>query len=397
MKKNLFICLISIIFVAPLFSMESRKALQPVNNISPQTRPSKTIKSIRLTSNFKENYPDLVKSTYENENFNTFAAEQYVFSQDQAIKSMNTATEKGKNVYLTVGAHAQNNPSTYKTTKMKQDPQVHGKITVGLDQSPSKQTPQKGILLFGSANTTNSTWKHRPNKPGAQFNFESGIEIQNDMDIITDAYKMIKSQSPMKPNEQKTTIQNTPKKPHLYGSKDTNLNESLALRLSNAAEQKGNVLIRSMTFSDPKVARELSKSGSNAQVIVDYSALTSKGIPLLQQMHDAKVSVNVFHPDKGSRAKQHAKDVIIETKEKKTYITSTANITNEGDTQRNYQLYIPNNEQIIADAKEDFEKVKKATITFPRALELKEQEKKQKRNVNKETKTIVSKKQKTKK
>ncbi len=398
MKKNLCVYLFSIIFVAPLISMESKKALQPVNTASPQTSPTKP--RIRLTSNFKENYPYLVKNVYENKNLNTFAAEQFVLNQEEAIKSMNAAAKRGSNVHLTVGAHSQNDLNTYKTTTLKRDPQIHGKLTVGLDQSPTKKAPKKGILLFGSANTTNSTWKHKPDKPGAQFNFESGIEIQDDMDVITDAYKMVKSQSPMKPEAQKNVIPTTPEKMRLYGSKDTNLNKSLALRLSNAAEKKGNVAVRSMTFSEQEVADELSKFGPRAQLIVDKSALTSKGIPLLQQMHNANVSVNVFRPFKGSRAKQHAKDAIIETEDKKTYISSTANITNEGNTQRNYQLYVPNNEQVIADAKEDFEKVKKETIPFPQALqwyEKEKEEKKQKRVANKELKTIPTKKQKTKK
>jgi hypothetical protein len=398
MKKNLCIYLFSIIFTAPIISMESKKALQPVNTTSPQISPTKP--RIRLTSNFKENYPHLVTSAHANKNFNTFAVEQYVFSQEEAIEEMNNATKRGANVHLTVGAHSQNDLSKYKTTTLKKDPQIHGKLTVGLDQSPTKKAPQKGILLFGSANTTNSTWKHKPDKPGAQFNFESGIEIKDDMDVITNAYNMVKSQSPMKPEAQKKTILTTPEKMRLYGSKDTNLNKSLALRLNNAAEKKGSVAVRSMTFSDQEVANALSQFGPNAQLIVDQSALTSKGIPLLQQMHNADVSVNVFRPFKGSRAKQHAKDAIIETEGKKTYISSTANITNEGNTQRNYQLYIPHNEQVIADAKEDFKKVKKETIPFPQALKLhkkEQEEKKQKRIADKALNATITKKQKTKK
>jgi hypothetical protein len=353
-KKHLFY-LFSIIFAIPLISMELKK-------------------NVRLTSNFKENYPYLVENAYQNKNYNTYAAEQFVLSQDKAIKSMNAATQRGANVYLTTGRHAQNKPREYTTTSLKQDPHAHGKLTVGLDTSPSKQKPQKGVLLFGSANTTNSTWQHKPNQPGAQFNFESGIEVQNDMDVITDAYNMVKSQSPLKPQTDKITIKNTPTKIKIYGSKDTNLNASLASRLKNAAEKEGKVSLRSMTFSDQEVAHELTKFGPNAHVIVDYSALTSKGTPLLQQMHNANVSVNVFRPFKGSHAKQHAKDAIIETNDNSMYISSTANITSEGNTQRNYQLYVPNNQQIIADAKEDFEKVKKSTISLPEALEFKQQE-----------------------
>lgn len=375
MKKHLF-CFFYLILTTSLVSMEPEKTLQSITNLSPKTSPSKT-KSIRLTSNFKENYPYLEKKTYENEDYNTYATEKFVLNQDEAIKSMNAATQRGANVYLTVGAHNQNKMDKYKTTTIKRDPQVHGKLTVGLDTSPSKQKPQKGILLFGSANTTNSTWQHKPNQPGAQFNFESGLEINDDMDVITDAYNMVKSQSPIKPQAQKTTIQNSPEKVKIYGSKDTDLNSSLARRLKNAAEKGGSASVRSMTFSDQEVADELTKLGPNANLIVDYSALTSKGTPLLQQMHDANVSVNVFRPVKGSHAKQHAKDAIIETNDTSMYINSTANITNEGNTQRNYQLYVPNNKQIIADAKEDFEKVKKATISLPKALEFKEQDKEQ--------------------
>ena len=396
MKKNLLIHLFFIVFAAPSFGMEPKQAIQPANTKSPQASPAKP--RIRLTSNFTENYPDLVKTTYENKNLKSFTAEQFVFSQNKAIESMNAATERGANVYLTVGAHGQNKPTQYKTTTFKRDPEIHGKITVGLEQSPSKGPSKKGTLLFGSANTTNMVWKHNPNKPGAQFNFESGIEIKDDMDIITDTYKMIKSQSPMKPKAEKKTIPTTPKKLSLYSSKDTNLNESLALRFNNAAEKGGKAWIRSMTFNDSEIADELSKLGPNAEIIVDDSALTKKGIPLLQKMHDANVSVNIFNPKTGSRAKQHAKDVIIETSDKKTYISSTGNLTNQSDEQRNYQLYVPQNKKLVREAKEDFEKVKKETISLPKALELKKQEQERKRKAKpKKSKAIVTKKQKTQK
>jgi hypothetical protein len=387
---NLFI----LIAATPVWGMESSRALQPLN-ASPKASPIKE-KKIRLTSNFKENYPDLFKKAHEDESLSTFTSEKFVLSEKKAIAAMNAAKERGANIYLTVGSHAQNKPAEYQTTTFKRDPNIHGKVTVGLDQSPSKQTPKKGILLFGSANITNQTWQHRPRKPGAQFNFESGVAIENDMDIIPAAYKMIKNQSPMKPTSEKTTLANTPEKISIFSSKDTNLNKSLGARFTNPQIKK--VSARSMTFNDEEVADALSAMGQNAEIIVDSSALTSTGTPLLQKMHDAHVKVNVFYPKEGSRAKQHAKDVILEYKDpnKTTYISSTANITKEGDTQRNYQLYVPNNKQIIADAQEDFEKVKQSTISLPKALGLQEQakERKLKRKLQKTKTKQATKKQK---
>lgn len=376
MKKQLFFSLFSLISVTSVEGMEISQPLQPAN--SALAIPKSPEKSVRFTSNFKENYPYLTNKVYNDTDLKNYSAEQYVFNQEESIKSMNAAKARGANVYLTVGSHSQNPMNIYQATTLKRDPNIHGKVLAGLDTSPSKQTPKKGILLLGSANTTNSTWQHKPDKAGAQFNFESGIEINNDMNIIPEAYQMVKNQSPMKPDAKKTIIHTTPTKMSIYSSKDTNFNTSLSQRLNNAAERKGSVAVRSMTFSDQEVTESLSKLGKNAQLIVDYSALTGPGIPLLQQLHDAHVSVNVFQPQSGSRAKQHAKDVIIESEGKKIYINSTANITNQGNTQRNYQLYIPNNDQVTADAKEDFEKVKKETISFPEALKRKKAENEQK-------------------
>lgn len=380
-KKQLFITLFSLILMVPLWGMDPSKALQPLNRSI--ITPKSPEKSIRFTSNFNDNYPYLINKAYQDENLQNYAMEKYVLSQDKSIESMNAAVNRGANVYLTVGSHAQNPMDKYQTTTTKRDPNIHGKVLVGVDTSPSKQTPKTGILLFGSANATNSAWQHKPGKAGQRFNFESGMKIEGDMDIITPAYKMIKNQSPMKPEAQKTTLLNTPTKISIYGSKDTNLNKSLARRFDNAAQNQGTVKLRTMTLTNKDVVNSLSKLGPNAEVIVDYSALTAPSIPLLQQLHDSKVSVNIFKPQLGSRAKQHGKDIVIESEGKKTYISSTANITEQGDTQRNYQLYVPNNEQVIADAKEDFEKVKKETITLPEALKRKNEEIKQKATTKK--------------
>src|SRR5579863_159163 len=274
-RKQLFLPIFSFIFMAPVMGMDDKCM-------------------IRFTSNFEENFPYLVNDAYENEHLNNYAMEQYVFNQKKSIQTMNAAVERGAKVYLTVGAHSENKMDAYQSTTIKRDPRIHGKVTVGLDESPSKKKPTKGVLLFGSANTTNQTWKHKAGKPGAQFNFEAGIEIKDDMDIIPQAYNMIKSQSPMKPAKEKITIAESPKKISIYSSKNTNLNASLALRLNNAAKRNDKVRVRSMTFSDPEVTNALCALGPNAELIVDSAALTSKSIPLLQQIHDKKLLYMFF-------------------------------------------------------------------------------------------------------
>ena len=359
MDRN-YINLFFLVFIAPIGAMD------------------KSI--VRFTTNFKDNYPYLVNETLNNEKLNNFAMEQFVFNQQGSIESMNNATKRGAAVHLTVGSHSHNNMSQYEATDIKKDSTIHGKVTVGLDQSPSKGKPKKGILLLGSANITNSVWQHKPGKPGTQFNFESGIQITDNMDIIGQAYTMVKNQSPLKPLQEKNIIKTTPTKISLFGSKDTNLNESLALRFKNAVEKENvKTIVRSMTFNDSEVADQLCHLGKKAEVIVDESALTKNGTPLLQKMHKAGVSVNVFCPQDGSHVKQHAKDIIIESKNQQLYINSTANITTEGDKQRNYQLYIPNNKAIVMAAKKDMKKVKKECISLPKALQLKEEKNKKKK------------------
>ena len=196
-KKQLFAYIFSFMAISPLLGMDSNKsmtlssqtsstsnqpkALQPANRSFTANTPIKITPlpttilpsienkgSIRFTSNYKENYPYLVNKVYDDENLKHYAAEQFVFNQDESIKKMNAAKARGANVYLTVGAHSENKLDKYKTTTIKRDPNIHGKFTVGLDQSPSKKSPKQGIFQFGSFNLSNSTWQHKPGKAGTQ-------------------------------------------------------------------------------------------------------------------------------------------------------------------------------------------------------------------------------------
>jgi len=336
--------------------------------------------TIKFISNQKYDYPYLVKDILDNKKFNNFACEQFVCSQDGCIKSIESAQKRGAQVNLFVGPHYQNKQVLSTIKGVHKDNNIHGKATVGVEHSPSthvhslKKTPMIGTALIGSGNTSNQTWKHMPQQQNPIYNFESGILINNHP-LVSNAYSMIKSQSLMQPEEKLITIQETPKKPELYGSCNTNFSNSIVTRLNNFSAIKDpekKALIRTMTFSDPDIAEALIKIGPHAELLVDSAALTKNGIPLLDKISSAGVSVNVFCAKNGSRAKLHPKDITLISENKTMHMNFTANLSNK-NRQRNYMVLVPNDEEVVADATTDFKTVKEYCTPYEKAKQLKKE------------------------
>ena len=129
-----------------------------------------------------------------------------------------------------------------------------------------------------------------------------------------------------------------------------------------------------MNFNDKDMANALSqaaKSGADTRLVVNKTALTKYGIPLLKQMAQDGVQVYVFYPAQGSRLIQHKKELI----RNDLYVISNANFTDEGDSQRNLETYFPGDAQLVADAKVDFERVQNRCVSWEKALELYEADK----------------------
>src|SRR5258708_31340231 len=119
---------------------------------------------------------------------------------------MNNAVAEEARVHLIVGPHACNKLDKYAVTTVKKDPDAHLKILTGLTSSPSKKGSREGTLLLGSANFTNQTWKNNINATTIRHNCEAGLLI-NDAQLATQAYKMLTSNSPIKPHHKKHNIQ----------------------------------------------------------------------------------------------------------------------------------------------------------------------------------------------
>src|SRR4030095_4237149 len=336
--------------------------------------------TITFISNQKYNYPYLVKDILDNKQLNNFACEQLVCSQDGCIKSIESAQKRGSQVNLFVGPHCQNKQVLSTIKGIRRDNNIHGKVTVGVENSPSthipslKRMPMIGTALIGSGNTSNQTWKHMPQQ-NPVYNFESGILINNHP-LVNKTYSMIKSQSPMQPEENLTTIKETPEKPEFYGSFNTDFSKSIVTRLNNFSAIKDpekKALIRTMTFSDPDIAEAIIKVGPHAELLVDSAALTKNGIPLLDKISSAGASVNVFCAKNGSRAKLHPKDITLISENKTMHMNFTANLSNN-NRQRNYMVLVPNDKDVVTDATTDFKTVKEYCIPYEKAKQLKKEE-----------------------
>lgn len=368
-KKAAFLSLFAQFFALSLVGMNKRPiapSIEFITNVS----TSKTSGS---------DFPYIARDIFNNEKYTSFACGSFAYNADSIIKAMNNAVTEDAQVHLIVGPHACNKMNLYTVTTAQRDPNAHLKVVVGLTDSPSKKIPTEGTVLLGSANLTNQTWKNNIQASSIRHNCETGLLIK-DAQLAKQAYQMVKSDSPMKPDNKKRSIQITPTKPTIVSSKHTRLNKSWRLRLDSLAtntSKNRSALIRTMNVNDePLIDSSIAaqKSGARIEWIVNHTTLTSNGIPLLKKLTAANVNVHVYYPTEGSRSIQHAKDIIIKKGKKSTYINSNGNFTNEGDDQLNLAAIIPNDNTIITDATNDFNNVKSKCISLKKALKLKKQD-----------------------
>lgn len=310
----------------------------------------------------KDNLPYVMRDAYKEPGLKNYKVDAFVFSQKGVIDAMNDAVaDRGAEVDLYVGIHHQNKMDAYKPTKVKRCKNMHGKSIVGLDCSPSKGEPKEALFIMGSPNFSDAVWP--------TGNQEVMVEVKGDVPLTKKAYQLIRSNSLVTDKE---IIQNTPTKRDVYSSKKTALNKSRAQRVLTVADSTDADRIAwasTMNFNDDDMADALSKaaeSGADTRLIVNKSALTKNGIPLLKKMHEDGVKISVFYPQDGSRRIQHSKELI----RKDLYVISNANFTDEGDFQKNLETYFPSDKKLIADAKVNFERVEQECVTLDKALEL---------------------------
>jgi hypothetical protein len=434
-KKGILLSVISLFFMAPAYGMDHGKAFSLRR--TPHNKPLSTMNrsnvrlivpkqatnhalfhpdnkengTITFLSNANHDFPYIVRDIFNDEELNHFTCRQFVYNAKEPIAAMNNAVEKrNAKVHLTVGAHCQNNMNLYTTTTLQRNPEDHEKITTGLTYSPSKMSPskatqQKSTLWIGSGNTTNNTWHNDLTKDTVRHNFETGLLVKGDRELVTQSYLMTQSQSPMKPKNEKNVILNTPEKPTIYSSKHTELNKSWTQRLHNLAEDKSDNrsgLIRTMNVNDEEMidaSIEAKKSGAHVEWIVNHTALTKNGAPLLQKLNAADIPVHVFYPTNGSHACHHSKNMTIIKGNTSMHIESNGNFTDEGDRQINAALIVPNNKQVTNDATIDFNLVTKKCIPLPKALDLKQKDiaAQQEKRMHKRTLDAAAKKSATKK
>jgi hypothetical protein len=358
-------------------------------------------------------FPYKTNDLYKNPNFTRFATESFVFNQKGTTEAINVkAAQDDTKVSIHVGPHYANKIDLFDSDNITvaRGPH-HGKATAALAYSPSKKRlDQEGLLILGSPNLSNNTWKNDLDlgKDDLHNNIET-IIATNDVELVENAYQAINSSSPIKPLKKKNYIKESPKKPIFATSKHTDLNKSLAQRLLNLADDPHNnrcAYVRTMNINDKEITKAAitaKKSGAQVEFIVNYTALSSQGLPLLQKLDAANIPVNVFTPTNGYRVCHHSKTMDIVKGTAFSHVENTGNLTDECATQTNYSVFLPNNKEVTQASIADFNKVKQVCDLLAPALQLKEksdlkkrEQKAAKRKAAQEEKVASSKKQKTK-
>jgi len=330
-----------------------------------------------------DNIPYVLRDAYKDKDLKNYTSQAFVFSQDGVIGAMNKAVLRGATVNLSVGIHHQNKMGRYEATTTSCSKDMHGKNIAGLECSPSKGESTKAVFITGSANPSDAIWP--------TGNMEAVVEVRGDVELTQKACRLMRDDSL---TAHKGVVLNTPDKREVYSSQNILLNESRALRVRSVAKESGDdriVWASTMNINDQAMTDalcEASQSGADTRLVVNKSALTKKGIPLVKKMADSGVNVKVFYPVDGSRIIQHKKELI----RNDLYVISNANFTDEGDSQKNLETYFPCDTQLISDAKIDFERVEKKCVTLEKALELlavTNEKKAEKKKIAAENKKIV--------
>lgn len=304
---------------------------------------------IRLFTN-NDDLPGKMVNFLENKENKKIAVNSLVMNNPRVIKAINA---RGDSVTGRVGGH-------YMTTFSKipgliKDIKEHG-----------KNFCSENNCLVSTANPSNSIYKHG-NKEMMAF-------VQGDPDLSTTMYKQMTSTTPAKTT--KTIIDKTPAKNTSFSSRNTELNESRAKRVTNLVNRhnknpnkKNFVLASTMNLTDTKMAEALETSAKNnieTKLLVNKSALTKYGIPLLQSIKKAGGNVLVYDPEEKKRSILHTKMLLTP----ELFILSNANFTPEGDTQNNIETYFPNNKKLIRAAKKNFETIEKECTPLQESLKL---------------------------
>ncbi len=400
MNKYISFFVILALFFIPLQGMQQKQvSLKPKNEPFYQFFGNGT------------DFPYKTNELYKKPHLTRFATESFVFNQKGTTEIIKAkATQDDIKISIRVGPHYLNKIDCFDSDNITITRGAHhGKATAALAYSPSKKRlDQEGLLVLGSPNLSNNTWKNDVNlsKDTIRNNIET-IIATNDVELAENAYQAINSSSPIKPLKKKNYIKESPQKPLFVTSKHTNLNKSLAQRLLNLANDSHSnrcAYIRTMNINDEEITKAAitaKKSGAQVEFIVNYTALSSQGLPLLQKLDAAHIPVNVFTPTNGHRVCHHAKTMDIVKGTTFSHVENTGNLTDECATQTNYSVFLPNKEVTQASIA-DFNKVKQVCDLLEPALQLKEKsnlEKAKKKAAKRKAEDVVKadrKKQKTK-
>ena len=338
-----------------------------------QKEKSNSDEIIELKTN-KNDIPYMYRDALNDSQYSSYTMRSFVFTQDAVIKAAKAAIESNKSINIAVGAHNHNKITALpKNTQI--NPNEHRKSMVAFAESPSKKQNQNSanpcLIINGSANVSNNAWPAR--------NDEAILVIKNNEELALQMRNAMLSNSPIK--KIKEIVQTTPQKTKAYNSKTSDLNALNAHRILNVAQSTNEdrfAFTRTMNINDKEIAKSLRKSaqsGADTRLIVHKSALTKKGISLLQKMKQDGVKVMVFYPSSEKSVIMHVKDIITNT----SYTNSTANFTKEGNEQDNITLIVPHNNEIITQAKNHFQEVENKCISLKNALKLYEAHKKEKK------------------
>lgn len=303
----------------------------------------------------EDDLPGKMVNFLENKKNEQIAVNSLLISNQRVIKAI---AEREDSVTGRIGGHYMTEFN--KIPGLKKDITEHG-----------KNFCSKNNCLVSTANASNSIYTHG--------NKEMMVQVEGDTDLSTTMYKQMTSQSPAK--TVKAIINKTPAKNTSFSSRNTELNESRAQRITNLVqrhkkEPKKNTYVNAMVMNltDKTMANALQESAKNnirTKLLVNKSSLTKNSTPLLQAIQDAGGDVRVYDPQESKRSILHTKMLLTP----QLFILSNANFTPEGDNQNNIETYFPNNKKLIRAAKKNFKKIEKECTPLTESLELHEDKK----------------------
>jgi len=323
--------------------------------ITPQVSAATT----RAIISQKENIFKALQGDIEQGKFVSF--DTLTFTNKSVGDALKTAKDKGACIEGTLGTHYANknmqmffDENDMNVTKKSQN---HLKRFLISEKDPLLGSPGKCTVYEGSANPTNY----------AYHNYETMIQTKDDKPFFMEHFKdhtNVMHNISRSAASEKKILEITPKKENkAFGSDENILSESKVRRVKTLIKSKNKervLYITSMNWNSIEMTQALiaaQRSGIIIKVILNSSALKGNGKDQLEQMHKAGVPIYIFDLENSSRNIQHSKIMLRIDGPEHLVVSSTANMTPEGDRESNIDSYYPEAEQVAKDVQKSLDEL----------------------------------------